>query len=116
MVVEETSQEQVEPKRKEGKFRKSPILARRTFIIGITAIIITGILMVLSAYTPLGNIPLIVITCLTFVLTITGAVIGGLSFRKGINVFSTIGFILNLILVAALPYAIYQAIRLHVLL
>lgn len=50
MVVEETSQGQA--KRKEGKFRKSPILARRTFTIGITAIIIAGILLLLSAYAP----------------------------------------------------------------
>ena len=52
MDLKETSQKQLEPKRKEGKFRKSPILARRTFIIGISAIIITGILFLLSAYAP----------------------------------------------------------------
>lgn len=114
MVVEETNQEQA--KRKEGKFKKSPILARRTFIIGITAIIITGILMVLSAYAPIGIIPIIILSCLTLVLTIVGAVFGVLSFRKGMNVFGIIGFILILILVAALPYGIYQSIRLYVLL
>ncbi|MBK5114566.1 MAG: hypothetical protein KGD59_11535 [Candidatus Heimdallarchaeota archaeon] len=116
MVVEESSQEQVEPKEKVGKFRKSPILARRTFIIGITAILFTGILMVLSAYGPIGFIPIIILLCLTFVLSIVGAVFGVLSFREGMNVFSIIGFILILILVAALPYGIYQTIRLYVLL
>ncbi|MGC9778718.1 MAG: hypothetical protein HZR80_05705 [Candidatus Heimdallarchaeota archaeon] len=68
--------------------------------------------MVLSAYTQIGIITLLILLALTLVLTIVGVIFGGLSFRKGINVFSIIGFILNLFLVAALPYGIYQLIRL----
>ncbi len=68
--------------------------------------------MILSGYAPISTISLIILSVLTLVLTIVGVIFGGLSFRKGINVFSIIGFILNLFLVAALPYGIYQLIRL----
>ena len=115
MEKTEIKYDQQNAKQKTSRFKDRPIFARTTFLIGITAIIITGILMVLSAYSSMGTIFLIILLCLTFVFAIVGAIFGGLSFRKGINVFSVIGFILNLILVAALPYGIYQTIRLHIL-
>jgi len=112
MVVEETSQEHVEPKRKEGKFRKSPILARRTYIIGITAFSLFLICWSIFVITQRGLIINIVLFFLFLLLALSGLIVGIVSFRDGKNVFGIIGFILNFILVATLPWGLWQSINL----
>ena len=111
MVVEETSQEQVEPKTMAGKFLNSPILARRTFIIGITAFSLFLICWIIFVITQRGLIINIVLLFLFVLLAFSGLIIGIVSFRDGKNVFGIIGFILNFILVAVLPLGLWQSIN-----
>ena len=115
MEIEEASQEPVEPKRKEGKFRKSPILVRRTFIIAITAFSLFLIYGSIEAIIQQGLLASIVLYSLFLVLALSGIIVGVISFRDGKNVFGIIGFILNLFLVAFIPWIIHQLIRLAIL-
>lgn len=112
MVVEETSQEQAEPKRKEGKFRKSPILARRTFIIGIMALSLFLIYSSIITILQRGIIVSIVFYSLFLVLALSGLIVGVFSFRHGKNIFGIIGFILSLISVATIPWSLQLMILL----
>ncbi len=112
MVVEEISQEPTEPKREEGKFKKSPILARRTFIIGITAFSLFLVYGSIEAIIQRGLIASIVLYSLFFVLALSGIIVGGISFRDGKNVFGIIGFFLNIISAAVIAGALFQLINL----
>jgi len=112
MVVEETSQEPTEPKRTEGKFLNSPILARRTFIIAIIVYSFFLIYGAIFTITQRGPITAIVLNCLFILLAFSGLIVGIVSFRDGKNVFGIIGFILNLIYVATIPWTIWQFINL----
>jgi len=114
MVLEEASQEPVKPIRKKGKFRKSPILARQTFIIGITAFSLYLIWWVIFVITQRGLIINIVLIFLFLFLALSGLIVGIVSFRDGKNVFGIIGFILNFILVAVLPWGLWQLITLAI--
>lgn len=112
MVVDETSQEPAEPKTMAGKFLNSPILARRTFIIGITAFSLFLIFVSIFTIIQRGIIYDLVLYSLFFVLALSGIIVGGISFRDGKNVFGIIGFILNIISVALLAGTLFQIINL----
>ncbi len=112
MVNEETSQEPVEPKTMAGKFLNSPILARRTFIIGIAAFSLFLIFVSIFTIIQRGIIYDLVLYSLFFVLAFSGIIVGGISFRDGKNVFGIIGFILNIISVALLAGTLFQIINL----
>ncbi len=85
---------------------------KTSFIIGITSFLFTGILMVISAYALGPLILFIILAALTLLSAVSCVIFGGLSFKKGKNVFGIIGFILNFILVTVLPWGIYMISRL----
>ena len=97
---------------KQRKFKDSPLFARTTFIIGIISFLFTGILMVISAYALGPPLLFIVLAASTLLAAVVGVIFGGLSFRKGKNIFGILGFIFNFILVAVLPWGIYMVSRL----
>lgn len=101
----------IEEKKKRNKFQESPILARRTFIIGITAFSLLLICSVIFVITQRGLIINIVLLFLFVLLAFSGLIVGIVSFRDGKNVFGIIGFILNFILVAVLPLGLWQSIN-----
>lgn len=105
----------IEEKKKRNKFQESPNLARKTFIIGITAFSLFLIYGAILAITQRGLIVSIVLNFLFLVLALSGSIVGALSFRDGKNVYSIIGFILNIISLAVIPWTLDQLIRLAIL-
>lgn len=94
-----------------SKFRRSPALARTSFINGIIVISITAIYVVIEAIIQRGLIASYVIYSLILALALIGTILGGISFREGKNVYGIIGFILNLILVASIPWVLHALSR-----
>lgn len=96
MVVEETSQEPVEPKRIAVKFRESSNFARLSFVIGVMTffltVILTGVGGLMLVY---GKILTLAVISYLLAFDLVGLVLGYLSIREEKNVFGITGFFTN---------------------
>lgn len=103
--------EKDEKRQVENRFQCSPTLAKISFINGITTISITAIYVIIEAIIQPGLIAAFIIYSLILLFAFIGVILSGISFRKGRNIFGIIGFILNFILVAAMPWTLHGLSR-----
>ncbi|MBN1329348.1 MAG: hypothetical protein JXA54_07735 [Candidatus Heimdallarchaeota archaeon] len=110
IITQNESQEKV----RENKFKRSSKVIKATFILGIIEIVWIGILTPtidsVVYYFLFGNskIPLYLNFSLFLGAALVCLILGGISFRKGINVYGIIGFILNFITFAFMIGAIFM--------
>ena len=84
------------------------MFVRASFIIGIITLLLVVVYIVTAGFLlHYGPIPLYLITSLILALAVAGAILGGISFREGKNVYGILGFIFNLIVIGSQIVALY---------
>ncbi len=106
--METTSIEQEKTNRKVGKFQRSPLYIRSSFIIGIITVLLVVVYIVTAGFLwHYGPVPAYLFCSLTLALAVAGTILGGISFREGKNIYGILGFIFNLIVVGSQLVALY---------